>query len=273
MAGVEAAGRVANEDPGAVPEGFLVGGIADRSRVGIGGAFHERQIEPLGPAFELFHGGGAEGIGRCKNDRDTVPGEEVAELGTGSGLAGAVHAHHQDHVRPAVVVELEGVIVIGKRLGDALPGGFHHVVGRHLASHPLEVIDDLHGEAHSQIGRDEIRFEFVPVDLGLVGNLVVEVLEEASHGEETMCGDRGVGPGWWRETATRAGRVSKSGGEARVFARRGFTLRDSPGRPAAGYRLCSALRSLPGKSVVTDWVPRSRKRRAVVASLTVQTWC
>ena len=45
----------------------------------------------------------------------------------------------------------------------------------------VEFIDDGDGLFRVQIGGDEVRLEFVPIDFRLVGDRVEEFLEEACH--------------------------------------------------------------------------------------------
>ena len=51
----------------------------------------------LAPDFQLLDGGGAEGVGGAEQDAVALGLEAGGEFADGGGLAGAVHAHHQDH--------------------------------------------------------------------------------------------------------------------------------------------------------------------------------
>ena len=43
------------------------------------------------------------------------------------------------------------------------------------------MLNDFEGNPDPKVGGDKIRLQFVPLDLGSVGDLVVEVLEKAGH--------------------------------------------------------------------------------------------
>ncbi len=58
--------------------------------------FDDLDVGALGPDFELFDGGGAEGVGCAEEDGAALRGEVGGELSGGGGLAGAVDANHHD---------------------------------------------------------------------------------------------------------------------------------------------------------------------------------
>lgn len=60
-------------------------------------------------------------------------------------------------------------------------GDFDDVVGGNFPTKVVEFVDDAGGEFRAEIGGDEIRLEFIPIDLCLVGDAVEDLFEEACH--------------------------------------------------------------------------------------------
>ena len=79
--------------------GALHGVEDDRARVAALGAPHEVGAGPLGPRLELLGGGGAERVPRRHDHAAALVGLSLADLADGGGLAHAVHADEQPHVR------------------------------------------------------------------------------------------------------------------------------------------------------------------------------
>lgn len=182
VAGVETACGVAYQEFGALGDGLLVGVETNRGGVGVGVAADHRDVEALAPTLKLFDRGCAEGIGSHQKNTVALALEPFSEFGAGSGLAGSVHTDHQNNEGHAVLAGCEGGKVGRKFECDVLAGAFHHIFGVNFTAELLQIIDDFHAHPHAQIGRNEISFEFVPVDLGTIGDFVVEGFEEASHG-------------------------------------------------------------------------------------------
>ena len=148
----------------------------------------------------MFDGGGAEGVGGGDADGVTVDAEKVTELGGGGGLAGAVDADDEEDGGLAGFLQGGGEgLVFGKDLGDVTAGGGDDVFGGDLATEATEFVDDGHGEARAEVGGDEVGLEFVPVDLGLVGDFVEEVFEEACHLRGRLLNPRARVETWFGE--------------------------------------------------------------------------
>lgn len=182
VASVKAAGGVADEVFGVFGDGGFVGFVADGGGVGLVLADSDGEVEALGPRLQLFDGGGAKGVGGGDANGVTVDAEKVTELGGGGGFAGAVDANYENDGGFAGFLEGGGEgLVFGEDFGDVRAGGVDDVVGGDLAAEGAELVDDGQGEARAEVGGYQIGFEFVPVDLGLVGDFVEEVGEEACH--------------------------------------------------------------------------------------------
>ena len=81
-----------------------VEGEARRVRALLAG--DDRCADPLAPDLELLDGGGPEGVAGGEHHRQALLAEFLGKLADGGGLAGAVHAHHEDH---------EGLLRRGRR--------------------------------------------------------------------------------------------------------------------------------------------------------------
>jgi hypothetical protein len=116
VAGVDAAGGVADQEFRAVGDGLLVGVEADRGRVGVGIALTTGRPRRFAPALELLDGGGAEGVGGGEDHRKPALFEPQAELGGGGGFAGAVHADDEDDEGFAIGAGQAEAVIAGQAL-------------------------------------------------------------------------------------------------------------------------------------------------------------
>ena len=142
-------GRDGIEEDGA---GVAAGALADHLGVGA-----------LSPDFQLFDGGGAEGIGGAEQDGTLLVLEAHSEFADGGGFAGAVDAHDQNY---------------GGRLGNARYGAFAGLedlqqvfadevpqlggVGELVAFHALaNAFQNFAGGTDTDVGGDQGEFQFI----------------------------------------------------------------------------------------------------------------
>ena len=129
----------------------------------------------LRPFGELLDGGGAEGVAGGQQHRLAqllleVPGE----LADGRGLAGAVHADHEDH--GGLGADVDRVLALRARASASSSRSRRLEGPRPAASSPaldllLELADDLGGRRRAHVRVDQRLLEALPC-------LVVERLEE-----------------------------------------------------------------------------------------------
>ena len=97
--GVQAAGSV--DDDGVGGTRFGCGhGVEDYSG-GVGAGFLLDDFHPIAlrPDFELFDGGGAEGVCGTEDNAASVLAQAIGELADAGGFAGAVYADNKNHAR------------------------------------------------------------------------------------------------------------------------------------------------------------------------------
>src|SRR3546814_6185358 len=78
----------------------------DGGRIAALGAGDDRHADAVGPDLELADGGGTEGVAGGEQHAVILLQKQVGELGDSGGLAGAVDADDQDHLRAREGVEL-----------------------------------------------------------------------------------------------------------------------------------------------------------------------
>ena len=135
------------------------------------------------PDLELLDGRGAKRIGGAQQHRSLLVLEAVGQLADGGGLAGSVHADHQDHGRRfdhprrrplAGFQDLQQVLT-----DEALQfGGVAQLVTLHALADALQ---NLLGGAHADISRDQRGFELVQqfgIDLFLALQRVFESIDQ-----------------------------------------------------------------------------------------------
>ena len=181
VAGVDAAGGVANEELGLVRDGFLMGVETDGGGIGVGISRDDRDVEALAPALELLDGGGAEGVGGGHDDGAVALFQPQAELGGRGGFSGAVDADDEDDEGFTIGPRGGREEIVRQALGELAAGDCHDVVARDLAAEGAELVDDGGSEANAEVGGDEISLEVVPIDFGAVGDFIEEGFEKASH--------------------------------------------------------------------------------------------
>lgn len=165
VAGVKAAGGVADEEIGFVAESALHGLVADGGGVGAVWAEVDGDFEPGSPEAELLDGGGAEGVGGGEEDGVFAGLEKGGEFGGGGGFACAVDAGEEDdaggggeggEVRRVVAEEGEdGVFGCG--------GGGGGVLRPRIFA---EALDDGGGGGDAEVGLDERFFDLVEINGG-----------------------------------------------------------------------------------------------------------
>lgn len=181
VAGVDAAGGVTDEKIGLFFDGTFVGIEADGRWVGLCLSGDDGDVEAVTPALELLDGGGAECIGGGEEYGVALVFQPHAKLGGRGGFTSAIDTDDKNNSRLAVSLRRGWGVVFGKDFRKALVSDFNHVVGGNFSAEIVEFIDDAHTEFRSKIGSDEIRLEFIPIDLCLVGDAVENLFEEACH--------------------------------------------------------------------------------------------
>jgi len=174
VAGVDTAGGVADEELGAIGDGFLVGVKTNGRRVCIGVSFDYRDLQSLAPALELLDGGGAKGIGSSEAYRVAAFGEPEGELGGGGRFSGAIDTYDENDKRFSVGTRGGGEEIRIEFFSELAAGGFDHLIGGNLSAEAAEFFDDRGGEPDADIGADEIGFEFIPIDFRAIGDFVKE---------------------------------------------------------------------------------------------------
>ena len=104
---LKAAGSIDDQHVLAVRRGLLDAVEHDSRGVAAFLAGNDRRTDPIAPDLQLFDGGGAERIARGQQNTIILLLEPMAELADGRGLARAVDADHQDHVRPGKTPDLQ----------------------------------------------------------------------------------------------------------------------------------------------------------------------
>ena len=186
---VESTRRVAEEEVVVSADRFLVRLIADGGRVCFVSSGDDGEVEPLTPADELLDGSGAESVGRGHENGVALAFKEVAEFGSGGGFTCAIHPDDEDDCGFAIGAGCEGRGVGRKEIGDFTPCGLDNIFGGNFSPQISQIIDDFKRKPDAEVARDEVCFEIIPIDLGLVCDLVEELLKESCHGGR-MLGQR-----------------------------------------------------------------------------------
>ena len=168
VAGVDAAGGVADEELGLVGNRLLVRVETHRGGIGIRVAADDGNAEAVAPALELLDGGGAEGVGGREADREAAVLEPEAEFCGGGGFSCTIDADDENDEGFAIRAGQGWWEIDGKPLGEVPAGGFHDVFGGYLATEAAEFVDDLCGHVDAEVGADEIGLEVVPIDFRAV---------------------------------------------------------------------------------------------------------
>ena len=112
----------------------------------------------------------------------------MGELGRGGGLAGAIDADHQDHLRLGGEWP-QGRVVEGENLGDLSPGDFDDVIGGDLLAQ-LKRLQDFHRHRNAEISPDERLLKLIPIHR-LAGELFDNRFEKSErHGAAITILDR-----------------------------------------------------------------------------------
>src|SRR3569623_253952 len=99
---VQTSRRVRDEHVGAARLRRLQRIEDDRGGIGRACLRDHSDVVALAPGLQLLHRRGAEGVAGREHHRVPLGLQIYRELADGGGLAHAVHAHHQDHVRSLV---------------------------------------------------------------------------------------------------------------------------------------------------------------------------
>ena len=239
---------------------------ASPAGVGAHSAGDNLRARALAPDLELIDGGGAEGIAGRQRDFLALADHPMRQLADGRGLAGAVDADDQDHVRAVIALERQRLGDRGKR---ALHLGGQH--GAHLLRRDLLVVaalrqglGDAHGRLDAQVRLNQQVLELlqrISVELPLgedagdvfgqarrrLGQPGLEALEPAlllrRLRAASRCAAAGAGSGCGRSLLSRrrigagAGGRLRAAKEAQQAARFGGTCRSQ--RQLGGERLAA----------------------------------
>eukprot|EP00903_Cladosiphon_okamuranus_P003589 g3587.t1 len=179
VTGVDAAGGITDEEIGVFLDGLLVGVEADGGRIGVWFPCDDGDIEAGAPALELLDGGGAEGIGGGEADGVAAVFQPEAQFCGGCCFPGAIDADDEDDGRLPVGAGSKRRGVFGKDVRESTTGDFHDVLAGNFTTEIVEFIDDGDALFRAEVGGDQIRLQFVPVDFHLVASQVAagEVVE------------------------------------------------------------------------------------------------
>ena len=184
---VKAAGGVYDDEIGFACAAGLEGVEDDGAGVGALGLFDEFGVGAGGPDFELFDGGGAEGIGGGDEDGLSFVVEAAGEFAGGGRFAGAVDAdHHNDDGRR--VDAGEGPVGGGKDFEEMISdeaANFAGVADEFTVDSLADGFEDFGGGADPDVGRDEGIFEFVEqvgVNFFFAEDDILNFVDEAGAG-------------------------------------------------------------------------------------------
>ena len=154
---LEAAGGVDDQHVGAGLAGLFEGGKGQPRRVAAFGSGDDRNPGTLAPDLQLLGRRRPERVAGGQHDGIVLLGETVRQLGDGGGLAAAVDADDQDHLRPRKGDD-------GERLGDGcqhgLDLGSHGRADAGIVDGPVELVraqplDHPHRHLDAEIGADQ----------------------------------------------------------------------------------------------------------------------
>ena len=137
--------------------------VGEAGGIGAMLAGDEMRARAVRPDLKLLHRGGAEGVARRHDHAFALCPVLLGQFANGRGLADAVDAHHQHHVRPVPPVDLQRV---GHRLqhfanvaGEVLA----HLLVRHLPVElrPGQVGGQLGGGGGAEVGHDQDVFQLL----------------------------------------------------------------------------------------------------------------
>ena len=129
----------------------------DRGRICPRPLGNDRNAKALTPTLKLFNRRRAEGVARRQHHTTALAAQTVSNLGDSGGLAGAIHAHHQNDeraIRPRAVFKS-----LLARLQDGRHLILHHLRWRLVSRNAPDFLDDTRGRAHADIGRQQERFK------------------------------------------------------------------------------------------------------------------
>ena len=171
--GVEAAGGVGDQDVGVAGDGGVEGVEHHRGRVSVGRMGHDLRVRALSPDPQLVDGGGAERVGRRKNDSPSLGTLAGGQLADRRGLAGAVDAD-DEHDGGRTLGGRDGLPVLRVADGEQpREFGADGLLGRDVPA----LAGALH-EIHRQRGPD------VPGDQGLLDLVPVRAVGHAEGAAE-----------------------------------------------------------------------------------------
>ena len=139
----------------------------DARRIAAFGSAHKRHAQPVCPDGELGDGGGAEGVAGRQHHAVILLLEQVCELGDGCGLARAIDADHQHHLRAREGGNLER---LGDRaqdrgnfLGHGLPDRL--LIGAAFEAFARQSLADAGSGAGAEVGQDQCILKLVELRL------------------------------------------------------------------------------------------------------------
>src|SRR5580658_9032036 len=207
--GVEASGGIHDHDIGVASAGGGERVENHRGRVGARFLFDHFDAGATRPDFELFDGGGTEGVGGAEDYCCSFFLQAVGEFADGSSFARAVDADYEEDARFVGRSAVCAGLSLGRRGENfqdlifqfAFQGtGFFEFVFVHLLAQGGE---DFFGGAHAEVGAEQRGFQLLQ-QLGVNGTVAGEQLFDAGGKFRTSFADgifqpfeeRGF---WWSE--------------------------------------------------------------------------
>ena len=200
---VEPAGGVAKKELDVLPIGRFVGFVAKRSRVGVVLSADHFHAEPFRPNSELLDRRGAKSVRRRQHHAVAIAFEIMRQLRGRRCLAGSIHADDQQRFRPRRV-RRDRQRRHRQNPPDLVARDFRDVVrcNRRSLRAILERFDNPQRHRHAEIGADQHRFQFVPIDRA-TGELLDERFEEI-HSAGSDLGGAASRNGRLRSSFTRS---------------------------------------------------------------------
>ncbi len=158
---VEASGRVRDEDVDVTGDRRVERVVDDGRRVGARGVGDDRRRRALPPQAELVDRRRAERVAGGEQHAaagGALPGRDLADRG---GLAGPVHAHHQDDRRPTRGRRLEGPATRARRQQPGELVAHRGLRAVRVAPRPGP-LDDLDRERRADVAGDERLLDLLP---------------------------------------------------------------------------------------------------------------
>src|SRR5690606_38058481 len=160
---VEATGGIDEENVVALVPGLAVGVEEQAGGVRPGGARHNRATRALAPDLELLDGGSAESVAGGEHYPLALGAESGGELADRGGLAAAVDADDEDHMRAVAALDVDRLRDRLEDRCDVLGERLPHLFRTDLLVEPplSEIIGNASGGRRPQVGHDQELLELL----------------------------------------------------------------------------------------------------------------